>query len=42
MAPRGGEPPAEQLQQLYVDQHLTIRQVAARTGLSPRQVWRRL
>ena len=42
VASRGVEPPASVLQELYVDQQLTIRQVAARTGLSPRQVWRRL
>ncbi len=42
VAPRDSEPPAAVLEDLYVHQHLTIRQVAARTGLSPRQVWRRL
>jgi AcrR family transcriptional regulator len=42
LASRAVDPPAEVLEQLYVGQNLTIRQVAARTGLSPRQVWRRL
>ncbi len=42
VASREVEPPAAVLEDLYVNQHLTIRQVAARTGLSPRQVWRRL
>ncbi|MGH9041054.1 MAG: hypothetical protein ACRDZ3_12570 [Acidimicrobiia bacterium] len=42
MASPGPEPPAATLEDLYVRQQLTIRQVAALTGLSPRQVWRRL
>lgn len=42
LASRAVDPPAEVLEELYVCQNLTIRQVAARTGLSPRQVWRRL
>ena len=42
MASRAVDPAAEVLEELYVRQNLTIRQVAARTGLSPRQVWRRL
>ena len=42
MVSRAVDPPAKVLEDLYVHQNLTIRQVAARTGLSPRQVWRRL
>ncbi|MDQ3947263.1 MAG: winged helix-turn-helix domain-containing protein [Actinomycetota bacterium] len=42
MPSRAVDPPAEVLEELYVRQNLTIRQVAVRTGLSPRQVWRRL